>query len=493
MVHIRRQSVLGSLFAIIGVGLGFLNSGFLQPKLLSTEEIGILRYFISLSGVVGSLAALGMPPVLVKYIPLSKSEGYEEKLHRLFAVFLISGLLLGLLSLGVYLNFFQDKLKPEWYGFVYQFYLLTFLMSSTISWLDVHGLTSKSIFTRDVVIKFGFVAVLVGLYFFGFSFQSFLYFIEAVYIVAILTLLYIITSKNLGLKLKGLNANANFPLKKILSLAGFSVIANSITFLKREIDILMVADILDFSATGIYTIMMFFAVLVEVPGRGLNAIAPIRFGQLWATNNMKGLNSLYHKTSQNQLVISGFVYVSLLSVMPAVFALMPNGETFSAGYLVVVWLGLAHFTQLSFGDSGRILFYSDHYKYNFYFTLLMLVLVVSLNWILIPEYGLSGAGFATFLSQLVLNFIRWLFLKKKYGLEPFNRQSLKAFSLFVLSLIYALTLMKYAQIENVFIKSATALIPIVLCYFILILFTDSAVDLKDRLKTYAIKVKELLS
>jgi len=493
MVHVRRQSVLGSIFAIVGVGFGFLNSGFLQPKLLTTEEIGLLRYFISLSGVVASLASLGMPPVLVKYLPLSKTEGYEEKLHRLFAIFLGIGIPLGLVCLSIYLNYFQDKLDPTWFSYVYEFYILVCLISTSVAWLDVHGLISKSIFARDVVIKVGFVTVLVGLYFFGFSFQTFLYFIEAVYAAGVVILIYTIFSKNIGLKLRVVNRASEFPLKAILSLAGFSIISNSLNFLKREIDILMVADLIDFSATGIYAIMMFFAVLVEIPGRGLNAIAPIRFGQLWAKNDMRGLNTLYHKTSQNQLIISGLVYIALLCVMPVAFEIMPNGETYSAGYMVVVWLGLAHFTQLSFGDSGRILYYSEKYRYNFYFTSLMLVLVISLNWLLIPKYGLNGAGFATFLSQLILNIIRWVFLKENFNLQPFNKDTLKGFVLFSLSVIYALLIQYLVKFESTFLKSVIALLPIIICYYLVIRYTNNAPDLKDRLNTYYNKVREILT
>ncbi len=493
MVHIRRQSVLGSIFAILGVGIGFLNSGYLQPKLLLTEEIGILRYFISLSGIVASLASLGMPPVLIKYVPLARSEGYENKLHRFFVGISVIGLLIGVLFLYVYLNYFQSQLEQVWFSYVYQFYFITFLLSMMISWLDVHGLTSNSIFARDVVIKFGFVAVLICLYLFGFSFEFFLYLIEGVYIIGVLLLVYIALSKRIGLKLKPVKNQNKIPVKSILSLAGFSVVSNSINFLKREIDILMVANIMNFSSTGIYGIMMFFAALVEVPGRGLNAVAPVRIGQLWAQRDMKALNSIYHKTSQNQLVISGFVFVCLISIMPTAYALMPKGETFSEGYLVVVWLGLAHFTQLSFGDSGRILYYSEKYRYNFYFTMLMLLLVIGLNWYLIPIYGLGGAGFATFLSQVVLNLIRWGFLKKKYALQPFNKQSLFAFALFSLALIYAVIIQVGITIENPFKRSAIAIIPIAISYFLLVRYTSIAIDLKDRLEVYLSRVRELIS
>lgn len=493
MVHIRRQSVLGSIFAILGVVFGFLNSGFLQPKLLSTEEIGILRYFISISGVVASLAALGMPPVLIKYLPESKSAGYEEKLHRLIIKFLGTGLLLGLVVLFVYLNFFQDSLDKHWFSYVYQFFILIFLLGSVVSWIDVHGLTSKSIFARDVLIKFGFIAVLVALYYFGFSFQIFLYLIEGIYFLGIFILIYTIFSKNIGPKLKAIKSNIKLPLRPIVSLAGFSLISNSINFLKREIDILMVADLIDFSATGIYAIMMFFAVLVEVPGRGLNAIVPVRIGQLWAQKDMTALNRLYHKTSQNQLIIAGFVYAALLAVMPVAFAIMPNGDTFSAGYMVVVWLGLAHFTQLSFGDSGRILYYSEKYRYNFYFTLLMLVMVIGLNWLLIPRYGLNGAGFATFLSQLILNFIRWAFLRKQFNLQPFNTKSLYAFILFALSLGFVLIVQNGLEFRSVFIHSAIGVFPIALVYFFIIRYSNIAVDLRDRIETYLILLKNKFS
>jgi len=493
MVHIRKQSVLGSIFAILGVGIGFLNSGFLQPKLLATEEIGILRYFISLSGIVASLASLGMPPVLIKYIPLSKSHGYEERLHRLLLITLGIGLFLGLFFLALYLNFFQDNLNSSWFGYVYQFYIITFFLSSMISWLDVHGFTSNSIFARDVVIKFGFVSVLGALYIFDFSFETFLYFIEGVYIVGIVVLVYMAISNKIGLRFRVKKVTSKLPLKSILSLAGFSVISNSINFLKREIDILMVANILNFSATGIYAIMMFFAVLVEVPGRGLNAVAPVKIGQLWAQMDMKALNSLYHKTSQNQLIIAGFVYICLLSIMPVAFDIMPNGNTFSSGFMVVVWLGLAHFTQLSFGDSGRILYYSDKYLYNFYFTSLMLALVIGLNWLLIPRYGLNGAGFATFMSQLILNIIRWYFLKNNYNLQPFNKASLKGFLLFILSLTYAIVIQLLLEEQSNFVRGMLAVIPVSIVYVSIIRYSSIAPDLKGRLLTYMAKIKEVFS
>jgi len=124
---------------------------------------------------------------------------------------------------------------------------------------------------------------------------------------------------------------------------------------------------------------------------------------------------------------------------------------------------------------------------------LMLVLVISLNWLLIPKYGLNGAGFATFLSQLILNIIRWVFLKENFNLQPFNKDTLKGFVLFSLSVIYALLIQYLVKFESTFLKSVIALLPIIICYYLVIRYTNNAPDLKDRLNTYYNKVREILT
>jgi O-antigen/teichoic acid export membrane protein len=52
--------------------------------------------------------------------------------------------------------------------------------------------------------------------------------------------------------------------------------------------------------------------------------------------------------------------------------------------------------------------------------LLLVVLLVSLNLVLIPRYGLTGAAVSSAASLGVLNLLRYLFLYFKYGLQPYN-------------------------------------------------------------------------
>ncbi|MGB6037535.1 MAG: hypothetical protein WBG42_14770, partial [Cryomorphaceae bacterium] len=100
---------------------------------------------------------------------------------------------------------------------------------------------------------------------------------------------------------------------------------------------------------------------------------------------------------------------------------------------------------------------------------------------------------ATFLSQLILNLIRWFFLKKNYSLKPFNRSSAYGFLIFVLSLGYVIIVRSFSSFDNVFLESAVALMPILLGYFLFIRYTENAEDLKERLDVYSKKIKEFLT
>ena len=54
-----KQAALGGIISIIGVVLGFLNAGLLQPLLLEPSQIGQLKLFTSLSSVLGIIGLLG--------------------------------------------------------------------------------------------------------------------------------------------------------------------------------------------------------------------------------------------------------------------------------------------------------------------------------------------------------------------------------------------------------------------------------------------------
>lgn len=487
MSTIRKQSVFGSIIAVAGVAVGFMNSGFLQPKFLNVDEIGVLRYFLSLAGLLSIFASVGIGTVLLKYLPIAFKHSYERQISGLFTLVMFVGQIIGLFALYLYLNYLQNELTSNYFVHVYLFFSTGFLFNILSYLLNARGLVSQTLLARELFIKTGFVVALLGLYLFSFSFNTFLYFIEFVYVLASLLVLFFILTKKKAILPSFNFSSVEIPIKEISSLAFFSVMAGSIAILTKEIDVLMVTRFINFEATGIYSIMLFFGVLVSIPSRGLVSISSVKIGEAWANNDMKFIKDLYSKTAQNQLFVAGFVYVMLNANLFAALEFMPKGDVFMKGVWVVFWLGLAQLIDMASGVSGELLYYSKHFKYGFYFSIGLLVSLIGFNFIFIPMFGITGAAFATFLSQIINNFARWYFLKKFYKLQPFDNKFFKSL-LFTLILVGVVLILREFTAPLHYVLEATVVsVPILVVYFLVVWFTDWAPDLKDRIKVYGAK------
>ena len=76
------------------------------------------------------------------------------------------------------------------------------------------------------------------------------------------------------------------------------------------------------------------------------------------------------------------------------------------------------------GLNGIIIQTSKYYRYQSVFIFLLLILVISTNYIFIPIYGIVGAEIASLLSTIIFNVTRFFFLYKKFSLQPFNHRIL---------------------------------------------------------------------
>jgi O-antigen/teichoic acid export membrane protein len=68
------------------------------------------------------------------------------------------------------------------------------------------------------------------------------------------------------------------------------------------------------------------------------------------------------------------------------------------------------------------------------FGVLLVVLMIGLNMLLIPIYGITGSALATLISVVIYNTIKLLFIVKKMNLYPFGPTTLKSFGIIVVIL-----------------------------------------------------------
>lgn len=169
---------------------------------------------------------------------------------------------------------------------------------------------------------------------------------------------------------------------------------------------------------GIYSIAWRVAALETIFVHSLNQILAPFASDLSHRQALKQLEDLY-KTSAKWTFAGALVFF-------LVFALFADtimnvfDPAFVAGSGVLVALGLAQLINAATGPCGTVLIMSGRSDLSLLNTIVLFVTGVTLDWLLIPNYGLTGAALAGSLALIVVNLLRvvevWLTLR----IHPFR-------------------------------------------------------------------------
>jgi O-antigen/teichoic acid export membrane protein len=66
---IQKQSISGTIYSYIGVGLGFITTAILFTHFFNTEQVGLFRILVSYSILFAQFAGLGINSITVKLFP----------------------------------------------------------------------------------------------------------------------------------------------------------------------------------------------------------------------------------------------------------------------------------------------------------------------------------------------------------------------------------------------------------------------------------------
>jgi O-antigen/teichoic acid export membrane protein len=76
------------------------------------------------------------------------------------------------------------------------------------------------------------------------------------------------------------------------------------------------------------------------------------------------------------------------------------------------------------GANAQVIAYSKYYKVSLLFIVILIAVVVLLLYLFIPTWGITGAAIAIAGALFMNNLMRYLFLYRKYRLQPFNSRFL---------------------------------------------------------------------
>ena len=437
-----RQSIKTTLVSYVGFAIGYINTLFLFPLILSKEQIGLTRLLISVSFLFATFASLGAGNIPTKFFPYFRD---EKKQHNGILAFILSIGMSGFILFVIVFFLLKDvifniysKNSPlllDYYFYFIPFTLIVVLTTIFESYLIVQQKPILPAMVREILMRLLVMLGLTAIYFGFFTFNTFADSIIIYYALGLLILiLYIKKEKILFLK-----PNAQIlkspHFKEMLVFAGFVIMGNASATIIANIDSLMLSAYSGLGSAGIYTIAFFIAAVIEIPKRSISQVVIPIVSQANKDGDIPKLKELYQKTSLNQLIVGGLIFLGIWCNIDNIFKLIPNGEIYSPGKWVVFYIGLSKLFDMAAGVNQEIVGTSKYYKVDLFFYLFLAAIAVVTNFIFIPKYGITGAAMASAISIFLFNTIRYFFLLKVFKIQPFTLATLKVLAIFFLTFI----------------------------------------------------------
>ncbi len=426
---IKKQSISGAAYSYIGVALGFIISGLLFPKLLSKDEIGLLRLLVSYSTLLAQFAILGVNTVTIKLFPNFRDS--DHKHHGFLGLALLISLTGFFITTFIYLllhNYIIENAQQKSVLFIPYYYYVIPMMFFTLlfgifdTYYRVLYNAVKGIIYKEIVQRSLIILAIAFYYFKIIDFQIMvLLYAFAIISPALFLLFSLIKDKVLFIK-----PDFGFINKKLYRelalVALFGIIASYSGVLVLNVDLIMVDHYLGLSNTGIYAITFFFGTLVLIPSRTMGKISSVIISDAWKINDKKTILEIYKKSSLSLSVAGLLLLVGIWGNIHNIFRII--GVSYESGKYVILLIALANFTDVALGVNHHIIVNSPNYKWLSYLLIIFAVLVIVSNIIFIPLYGIVGAAFASLLSKAIYNLSKFLFLFFKYKFQPLSNKHL---------------------------------------------------------------------
>jgi len=193
------------------------------------------------------------------------------------------------------------------------------------------------------------------------------------------------------------------------------------------IDTIIIAAVLPngLALAGVYTLAQNIASLIQAPQRGIVSSSISALSQACKDKDIKRIDRIYHSSSINQLIFSvGMFALIWLNFTDGVFTFK-----LQAGYIDAKWvffyIGIMRIIDMGTGVSSQIIATSTRWRFDFFTGVILLSLTLPLNYIFTKYYfGVMGPAIANLITFTVYNTIRYLFLIKKFNLQPFTPKTL---------------------------------------------------------------------
>ena len=436
-----------SFFNLITIGVAFLigavNTLYLYPTFLGSKLQGLVIALLAISNIIQPFLSFGTQHAVIRFYSRYKSKKEKNAVLTLSLIipFIITTIVIPLFY------FYYDHIKVLLFqtenAFSQYAYVILFIAVSTsffeifYSWVrvklkSVFGNFLKELYPRLLVTSLLILYTLDYL-----DFENFILFLIYGYYLRLLIVMvysFIINKPKVSFYFKN-------DFKEIFRYSFLILLSGAASSIILDIDKSMLSSILTVENVAYYSVAIFIAAVIEIPGRAMFQILSPIVAEVINKNNKKKLKYLLKKSSTNLVLVSSLFFL-IINLNLNDFYDMLNQEGYSKGIPIVIVVSFAKLYSMSIGCINNIISNSKYYYYIFWFSIISSVLAVVLNLYLIQDYGIIGAAYATFLVILIMNSLKLYLVNLKFKIHPYSYDTLKIVILttFIYIIFYNLNL-----------------------------------------------------
>ncbi|MFD1613644.1 oligosaccharide flippase family protein [Gelatiniphilus marinus] len=477
---VATQSFKNIISTYLGFFIGAINTLFLYTKFLSDEYYGMVGYMLSLAYVIMPLMAFGVHNTLVKFYSSFKT---RVSLNSFLTLMLFLPLLI-IFTLSIIMHFSYEMIggflsteNPIIKNYLWHTLFIAIALAYFevfFAWTKVHMQTVFGNFMKEVFHRVGTMVLLFCLYFEVVDVEQFMLGLVVVYVLRMVIMkFYAFSIKPPVISFKKVSN-----LSAVLKYSFLIIIAASIATILLDIDKVMLGHYIPIEQIAYYNVAIFIATVIAVPLRSMHQILLPLSAKYLNEKDFDALKDLYKRSSLNLFIVSGFIFLLIVLNINQLYNIIP--EEFNGGLFVVFLISVAKLYDALLGSNNAILFNSDYYRIVLFLGVILVILMVLLNMVFIPLYGINGAALATFLAIFLYNSIKLFFVFRKFKMLPFSANTFKIGLCIVLGvLLFYFWDFSFHPILNIILKSAlVSIVYGLVIYFFK--FSENITEIIDR-------------
>ncbi|MES2704088.1 MAG: polysaccharide biosynthesis C-terminal domain-containing protein [Bacteroidota bacterium] len=427
-----RQSAKNTLVSITGAMLGALVI-WLSTNYIPKRELGFIGNITNYAVISSNILLLGLNITMVVFVHRFANDHAKKRVLLTMALAIptaitVVGAIVYNLMRGWIIKHFQPEDIPfmDRYFLWLPFFTLLFMYVLALEqYLGSQFKVAISAFMREVLLRVLNI-LLILLFAFGYiDFHILVLGTILVYLVPVIIFFF------LAANTEGFGISFDFKVfsrseyREIAQFTWYHFLFVITALLIGMMDALLLPfyDHSGFASVAVFRVSVFFISFLMIPQKAMIIASFTVLAKAFADNDMAKARDIFTRSSVNIFLATMLVAALLCCNLPEIMPVVRNDYAAVTPVFLILFLG--NIVNIATGMNDQVLSIANYYKFNFFLSLAVMLILFILLRALIPAYGIYGAAWGTTIAYLIFNVCKYTFVLKKLDMQPFTPGTLR--------------------------------------------------------------------